>query len=154
MPLNQTTDAWQLFYFKLFKVALDDLEQDVIDLALQYPQDYKSYPQTQLLASVYESITRKIPANPNAEDLQLSQAPGNAVSNWRRLKQDAPDGYRLFSRFSSRTVPLIVYAWFNDLNRTRNEKAEGDVYETFKRMLMRGEVPTSIQGLLAEHESL
>jgi len=63
-----------------------------------------------------------------------------------------PDRYRLFFRFASSPVQLIVYVWFNDEDTLRKAGSKTDVYETFKRMLMRGGVPSSINVLLAESQ--
>ena len=48
-------NGWQLFYFKLFKAALDELELTVTKLAKQDPTEYKSHPKTRLLASIDKS---------------------------------------------------------------------------------------------------
>ncbi len=144
--------AWQLYYFKLFKAALDDLEQAVTNLARQQPIDYKSHPKTRLLASVYKCITLLVPANPDDPDFRLGKTLGKQYTNWRRVKKGMPDRYRLFFRFASSPVPLIVYVWFNDDDTLRKANSKTDVYEAFKRMLMRGEVPSSIDDLLAESE--
>ena len=152
MPLNASPAAWQLFYFKLFKAALDDLEQAVTKLAQQQPNDFKSHPKTRLLASVYKSITQLVPANPDHPDFRLGKTLGAEYTNWRRVKKGMPDRYRLFFRFASSPVQLIVYVWFNDEDTLRKAGSKTDVYETFKRMLMRGEVPSSINVLLAESQ--
>jgi len=59
--------------------------------------------------------------------------------------------HRLFFRFTSKPVKVIVYVWFNDEDTLRKAGSKTDVYEVFKRMLGRGQVPTSITDLL--HES-
>ena len=59
-----------------------------------------------------------------------------------------PERYRLFFRFASNPIQIIIYVWFNDENTLRKAGAKTDVYETFKRMLARGEVPGSIEELL------
>jgi toxin YhaV len=66
------------------------------------------------------------------------------------VKKGMPDRYRLFFRFASNPVQLIVYVWFNDEDTLRKAGSKTDVYEVFKRMLMRGKVPTSINALLDE----
>lgn len=142
--------TWQLFYFKLFKAALDELEQTVTKLAQQHPTSYKSHPKTRLLASVYKSITQLVPANPDHPDFRLGKTLGAEYANWRRVKKGMPDRYRLFFRFASSPVQLIVYVWFNDEDTLRKAGSRTDVYEVFKRMLMRGEVPSSINALLTE----
>ena len=59
-----------------------------------------------------------------------------------------PDRYRLFFRFASGPIKVIVYGWFNDEDHLRKAYAETDVYETFKHMLANGVVPKSIWELL------
>ena len=150
MPAKSKPADWQHFYFKLFKEALDELEQTVTHLALQHPDTYKSHPKTRLLASVYKCITQLVPADPNHPDFRLGKTLGAEYANWRRVKKGMPDRYRLFFRFATSPVQLIVYVWFNDEDTLRKAGAKTDVYETFKRMLIRGEVPTSINALLDE----
>ena len=140
--------SWQLFYFKLFKAALDELEQFVTKLAQQNPASYKAHAKTRLLASVYKAITQLVPANPDHPDFRLGKTLGSEYSNWRRVKRGMPDRYRLFFRFASSPVALIVYVWFNDEHSLRKAGSKTDVYEIFKRMLSRGEVPSSIADLL------
>ena len=143
-------NGWQLFYFKLFQVALDELEQAVTKLARQNPSAYKSHPKTRLLASVYKAITQTVPANPDHADFRLGKTLGTQYANWRRVKYGMPERYRLFFRFTSRPVQLIVYVWFNNEDTLRKAGSKTDVYEVFKRMLARGKVPSSINALLAE----
>jgi len=152
VPSKASTATWQLFYFKLFKAALDELEQAVTKLAQQHPTEYKSHPKTRLLASVYKCITQLVPANPDHPDFRLGKTLGREYANWRRVKKGMPDRYRLFFRFASSPVQLIVYVWFNDEDTLRKAGSKTDVYEAFKRMLMRGEVPSSINVLLAESQ--
>ena len=143
-------NGWQLFYFKLFQVALEELEQAVTKLARQNPSAYKSHPKTRLLASVYKAITQTVPANPDHADFRLGKTLGTQYANWRRVKYGMPERYRLFFRFTSRPVQLIVYVWFNNEDTLRKAGSKTDVYEVFKRMLARGKVPSSINALLAE----
>ena len=39
-------NGWELFYFRLFKAALDELEQTVATLAKKNPSEYKTHPKT------------------------------------------------------------------------------------------------------------
>lgn len=149
MTPKQPPNAWQLYYFKLFKAVLDELEQAVTKLAERDPDGYKSHPKTRLLASVYKSVIQLVPGNPDQPDFRLGKTLGKADTHWRRVKKGMPDRYRLFFRFASAPLPLIVYVWFNDEDTLRKAGSYTDVYEVFKRMLMRGEVPASIHALLA-----
>ena len=141
--------GWQLFYFRPFKAELDALEADVTRLTKRDPAGYKTHSKTRLLASVYQSITQQVPANPDHPDFRLGKTFGDDYTNWRRVKKGLPHRYRLFFRFASSPVKLIVYVWFNDEDTQRKVGAKTDVYAVFRRMLERGDVPGSIAALLA-----
>ncbi len=148
-------NGWQLFYFKVFKAALDELESAVAQLAQRDPSGYKAHTKTILLASVYQAVTKQVPANPDSPEFRLGKTLGTATTantHWRRLKKGLPDRYRLFFRFASCPIKVIVYVWFNDEDTLRKAGAKTDVYETFKRMLSRGTVPQSIDELLNQAE--
>ena len=142
--------GWQLFYFKLFKAGLDELERAVTKLAQRDSTAYKVHPKTRLLACIYKAIVQTAPANPDHPDFRLGKALGAEYGNWRRVKNGMPDRYRLFFRFASSPVKLIVYVWFNDEDTLRKADSKTDVYEAFRRMLARGEVPAGIDQLLTE----
>lgn len=59
------------------------------------------------------------------------------------------DHYRLFFRFASTLIKMIVYVWLKDEETLRKAKSRTDVYEKFKRMLSHGVMPKSIRELLA-----
>lgn len=143
-------NGWSLYYYRTFKAALDELEAHVSKLAADDPAGYKTHPKTKLLASVYRAITQLVPANPDASDFRLGNTLGPDNKNWRRVKKGMPDRYRLFFRFASSPVKVIVYVWFNDEDTLRKAGSKTDVYETFKRMLARGSVPGGIDDLLRE----
>ena len=150
MPM--IANGWGLYYFRIFKAALDELEAVVTQLTQDDPKGYKTHPKTKLLASVYKAITEVVPANPGAPEFRLGKTLGAANTNWRRVKKGMPDHYRLFFRFASSPVKVIVYVWFNDEDTLRKAGCKTDVYESFKRMLARGVVPRSIVELLANSQ--
>ena len=143
-------NGWRLYYCRVFKAALDELEAVVSKLAADDPAGYKTHPKTKLLASVYRAATQLVPANPDAPDFRLGKTLGSGNTNWRRVKKGMPDRYRMFFRFASNPVKVIVYVWFNDEDTLRKAGSKTDVYETFKRMLARGLVPNDISALLHE----
>ena len=142
--------GWSLYFYRSFKVALDELEAVVTKLSAQDPAGYQTHPKTKLLASVYRAITELVPANPDAPDFRLGKTLGADNTNWRRVRKGMPDRYRLFFRFASSPVKVIVYVWFNDEDTLRKAGSKTDAYETFKRMLARGVVPGRIDDLLRE----
>ena len=146
--MSVIANGWSLYYYRTFKAALDELEAVVTKLAADDPASYKTHPKTKLLASVYRAITQLVPANPDAPDFRLGKTLGSDNTNWRRVKKGMPDRYRLFFRFASSPVKVIVYVWFNDEDTLRKAGSKTDVYETFKRMLARGAVPGGIDDLL------
>ena len=143
-------NGWSLYYFRLFKATLDELEAVVNRLAADDPEGYKAHPKTKLLASVYRVVVQLVPANPDAADFRLGKTLGPGNTHWRRVKKGMPDRYRLFFRFATNPVKVIVYVWFNDEDTLRKAGSKTDVYETFKRMLSRGTVPTDIDALLRD----
>jgi len=143
-------NGWQLYYFRAFAAALDELEAEVTALAADDPRGYRSHPRTRLLASLYKVITERVPANPVHPQFRLGKTLGREYGNWRRVKKGMPERYRLFFRFASKPVKLIVYVWFNDEDALRKAESKTDVYETFRRMLGRGDVPDGIDHLLRE----
>jgi toxin YhaV len=122
----------------------------VARLATDDPAGYKTHPKAKLLASVYRAITQLVPANPDAPQFRLGKTLGSANTNWRRVKKGLPDRYRIFFRFASSPVKVIVYVWFNDEDTLRKAGSKSDVYESFKRMLAGGVVPVDIEDLLRE----
>jgi toxin YhaV len=143
-------NGWTLYYFRTFKAALDELEAAVSNLAANDPPGYRSHPKTRLLASVYRAITVLVPTNPDATEFRLGKTLGAGNANGRRVKHGMPEHYRLFFRFASSPLPVIVYVWFNDEDSLRKAGSKTDVYETFKRMLARRVVPQDIAKLLRE----
>lgn len=143
-------NGWRLYYHRIFKAALDELELAVSKLAANSPEGYKTHPKTKLLASVYRAITPLVPANPDAPDFRLGKTLGAGNTHWRRVKKGMPDRYRLFFRFASNPTKVIVYVWFNDEDTLRKAGSRTDVYEAFKGMLARGVVPNDIDTLLRE----
>jgi toxin YhaV len=89
-----------------------------------------------------------VPANPDAPEFRLGKTLGSDNTNWRRVKAGMPDRYRLFFRFASTPMKMVVYVWFNDEDTLRKAGSRTDVYEAFKRMLARGTVPSDIRALL------
>jgi toxin YhaV len=100
-----------------------------------------------LLAAVYKAITELVPSNPNHSEFRVGHSLGPHCAHWRRVKRGLPPRYRLFFRFSSQPVRIIIYAWLNDEATLRKAGAKTDVYAVFQRMLMRGEVPSDIEEL-------
>ena len=147
MPM--IANGWGLYYFRIFKASLDELEAAVTQLAQDDPRGYKTHPKTKLLASVYKTITDVVPDNPDAPDVRLGKTLGLNNTNWRRVEKSMPDRYRLFFRFASGPVKVVLYVWFNDEDTMRNAGSKTDVYAAFNRMLKRGAVPARTSDLIA-----
>lgn len=49
-------NGWQIYTFRTFAAALDELEIEVAALAASDPRGYKAHPRTRLLASVYKAM--------------------------------------------------------------------------------------------------
>ena len=143
-------NGWHLYRHRLFAERLDDLEKAVFSLSVADPVGYKQHPKTKLLASVFKAISETVPANPADPVFRLGHALGKDYAHWRRVKMGMPKRYRLFFRFASTPLPLIVYVWLNDDDTLRKEGARTDVYARFRAMLERGEVPAGMADLLRD----
>jgi len=141
-------NGWNLFQFRPFALRLKALTQVVSSLAQSDPAGYKQHPKTKLLASVYRSITDTVPTNPADPVFRLGHTLGKQNGNWRRVKKGLPQRYRLFFMFATNPLQVVIYAWLNDEDTLRKEGSRTDVYEVFKRMLERGEVPSTIDELI------
>jgi toxin YhaV len=139
--------GWTLLAFTPFAQRLVALRNEVASLRKKNPKGFADHPTTKLLASVYDTVTRSVPANPNAAEFRLGKTLGSAHTAWRRVKNGLPNRHHLFYRFSLRPAQLVIYVWLNDEATLRKEGAKTDVYAVFTAMLERGEVPESIAAL-------
>ena len=141
-------NGWRLYAFQPFAERLAALKREVERLRAKGPDGYRRHPTTVLLASVYKAITEVVPTNPDQPEFRVVHSLGPQYAHWRRVKRGLPARYRLFYRFSSKPVRVIVYAWLNDEATLRKAGAKTDVYAVFQRMLARGEVPSDIDALM------
>lgn len=143
-------DGWHLFYFRLFRLRLDELEKEVTTLSQKDPEAFVRHPAAELLKAVLDNVQKNVPRDPDHKDFRLGTTLGKEHTDWRRVKKhNLPPRFRLFFKFSS-AHSHVIYAWLNDENSLRKEGAKTDVYEVFKRMLRRGDVPGSFEDLLRE----
>ena len=140
-------NGWNLSYFHLFGQTLNQLEAEVTALASTDPKDFHHHPKAKLLKAVIEKVRREVPSGPEHRDFWLGGTLGDSYKDWRRVKHRLPPRYRLFFKFSSEDK-RIIYAWLNDESTLRKKGAKTDVYEVFKRMLRRGDVPNGFDDLL------
>lgn len=143
------SNGWNLFYFRLFGQILNQLEAEVTALANKSPEGFHHHPKAKLLKAVIENVRIEVPCDPEHRDFWLGGTLGDDYKDWRRVKHRLPPRYRLFFKFASKEK-RIVYAWLNDESTLRKAGSKTDVYEVFKRMLRRGDVPNSFDDLLKE----
>ena len=86
-------------------------------------------------------------AQESARVPRLSQQRMN--TRWHNTPRQHPLEHFVHIGLRSRLAQR-VYVWFNDEDTLRKARSKTDVYETFRRMLARGEVPDSIEHLLRE----
>ena len=141
-------NGWTLYYYRVFKAALDELEATVTKLARDDPKGYKAHPKTKLLASVYSALAEAIPANPSATEFKPSKSFSADAANWRRVKFDAPVGSRLFFRFAEKPSKVLVSVWIDDSNPGSDADQIPGMVEAFRQMLGHGQVPPDIRAVL------
>ena len=152
--MNNEINGWQLYMHPVFHQLWDELKNTVIKLKEKDPEGYKRHFKTKLLASLHQAVTMRVPNNPAHKEFVLGNTLGTAHRAWRRVKNGLPQRYRLFFRFASRPLKIIVYVWFNGDDTLRKAGAKKDVYEVFKRVLRGGDVPASMDELLNSSEEL
>lgn len=143
------SNGWNLFYFRLFGQILNQLEVEVTALATKNPEGFHHHPKAKLLKAVIDNVRTEVPRDPEHRDYWLGGTLGDDYKDWRRVKHRLPPRYRLFFKFAS-SQKRIAYAWLNDESTLRKEGSKTDVYEVFKRMLRRGDVPNNFADLLKE----
>jgi toxin YhaV len=146
--MSLVVNDWHLFYFRLFKERLDCLEREVTTLAAKDTEGFIHHPKAKLLKAIVNNVRHEVPQQPDHKDYRLGKTLGAEYTDWRCVKKHGlPPRYRMFFKFTSQQRK-IVYVWLNDEHSLRKDGSQTDVYEVFKKMLRRGEVPKSFEDLL------
>lgn len=148
MPMSANTS--KLYYYRVFKASLDELEATVTQLAKEDPKRYKLHPTTIFLASVYRLVTHRVPGNPDDSDFELGKSGLNG-SNWRCAKTGTNDGGRIFFRFASKTRNVVIYIWISEQAKSNIKTLKTNLYDSFRLSLARGHVPISMLALEKIH---
>ena len=143
-----TNALWQRYYFPLLHRRLHILYRTVLHLREKDPDTYKSHPTAKLFASVIRAMDDTA-QDPTLPKFELGKTLGPEHTAWRRIKQLLPPRYRLFFRFSSQERQ-VIFVWLNDERTLRKKGSSSDVYNVFKRMLEKGDVPSNLKELLAD----
>lgn len=145
---------YRLYLHRIFAIQLNALIARVKKLRSQDPDGYVHHPQAKLLRSVELAFTEWVPANPADKQFALGNTLGPRNRVWRRVKRGMPSRYRLFFRYATQSLKVIVYVWFNDCSTLRKAGDKNDVYRVFARIVERGEVPSSIELLMSESSAV
>ena len=143
---------WELFFFKLFDLQYRFLVDEVKALRKKKPEGYIRHPKTKMLKKMRNAIFKDVPTDPLHSKFNLGNMLGPNFRQFKRVKNDMPDRYRLFFRFSSEGTS-IIYIWMNDRSSLRQEGSKRDVYSVFRHMIEKGDVPEEYSGLLDSSHS-
>ena len=111
------------------------------------PEEYLRHPTVKLYAAVMQAIKEKIPVDPFASYFALT---GPLRKFGRVKKMGIPSRYRLFFRaFKVPQSQSIFVLW---LGYPRKEGDKKDCYRGFRKMVERGDFPTSLGELILESE--
>lgn len=148
-------NGWQIYFVKrLFGKQRRDLQAEVRRLKQTLPpEDYYSHATVKLYTAIMVAIKEKIPLDPFARHFTLS---GLLKRYGRVKKMGLPERYRLFFRTLQRNqaddkpeVKAIFILW---LGYPRKEGDKNDCYKAFKKMVVRGDFPDSLDELVLESE--
>ena len=138
---------WHAFRFRIFEGKMRQLRRELMRIMEKCPERLKGHPLAILYNNIF-TVMEQIREKPDDEKYLLGDALGDKHKDWRRAKKGLPQRYRLFFKFFSSNRE-VYYAWFNDERTLRKEGSKTDCYAVFKRMLDRGDVPSSREALLA-----
>lgn len=136
------------YWYHLFQNYFLELLDTVENLAKKDPTAFHHHPLYKLLTSIIDSIEQRIAVDPLQPEFRLGHTLGVQNGHWRRVKNGLPNRYRMFFQFNKIPETNVVIAWINDHNTLRKAGSTSDVYEVFKKMLKRGDVPNTMEELL------
>lgn len=128
-------------YLTLLELVEREIERD--------PETFYQSKNYKFFECVTDCIQNRIFISPTSREFILGNTLGKEHRDWRRAKQGMPNRYRLFFKYST-SDKTIVLAWFNDENSLRKANSKTDVYEVFKSMLERDEIPSNMQDLISQ----
>ncbi|MBB1384396.1 type II toxin-antitoxin system YhaV family toxin [Pseudoalteromonas sp. SG45-5] len=140
---------WEKYWHTVFENRYTEVLDQVEREAKKDPEHFYESAIYKLFECVTDCIENRIFIDPQAPAFILGNTLGKSNRDWRRAKKGMPNRYRLFFKFSS-TNKAIVLAWFNDQSTLRKDGSKTDVYEVFKKMLLKGVIPSSIEELIEQ----
>lgn len=138
---------WQKLWHPIFEekyLALLTLVEREIEHSPEHFYESKIY---KFFECVTDCMENRIFIDPTLPEFVIGNTLGKEHRDWRRAKKGMPNRYRLFFKYAT-VNEHIVLAWFNDENTLRKAGSKTDVYEVFKKMLSRGEIPSDMQELI------
>ncbi|MBH8575126.1 type II toxin-antitoxin system YhaV family toxin [Nostocaceae cyanobacterium CENA369] len=141
-----TCNGWQIFFYPLFNEQWLELRHKVRNLKNELSkEEFIKHPDAKLLKALNIGIKEKIPQDPFASYFFLQKP----LHKYGRLKKmGLPERYRLFFR-AFKEQKIIIILW---LGYPRKEGDKKDCYQVFTKKVENGELPESIDELLAECE--
>lgn len=142
-------NGWQIYFVRrFFGQQRQELRAEVRRLKQELSaEDYIRHPTVKLYTGVMRAIKEMIPADPYATQFTLK---GSLRKYGRVKKMGIPNRYRLFFRaLSTPQGKAIFILW---LGYPRKDGDKHDCYTVFRKMLQRGEFPSSLEQLLEESE--
>jgi toxin YhaV len=140
---------WIILAHPLFINQIASLLEEVGDLKIKDPINYRSKSATKKLAAIFH-LVKQIPNDPTLPEYRQGSTLGNENKHWFRVKFFQQ--YRLFFRYHLEKK-IIIYAWVNDDNTKRAYDKKNDAYAVFKNMLANGNPPNSWDKLLKESDN-
>ncbi len=139
-----TCNGWIMFFYPLFHEQWVELSNRVRVLKNKLTkEEFIKHPDVKLLKALDVGIKEKIPQDPFASYFVLQKP----LQKYGRLKKmGLPERYRLFFRaFKEHKIIIILWLGF-----PRKEGDKKDCYQVFSKKVTNGELPESIDELLAE----
>lgn len=140
-------NGWEVYAHPLFLDQLEKLIAAVDRARKKDPKGYRKKRAAKLLSAVLKVAFEVIPEYPTRPAYRQGDTLGEEHTHWFRAK--FLQQYRLFFRYHETDARnVVVLAWVNDESTLRAYGSGSDAYAMFRRMLAKGNPPSSWDALL------
>jgi len=140
-------NGWEIYAHPLFLDQLEKLIAAVEKARKKDPKGYRKKRAAKLLSAVLKIAFEVIPEDPARPVYRQGDTLGEEHTHWFRAK--FLQQYRLFFRYHEADArKVVVLAWVNDESTLRAYGSASDAYAVFRRMLAKGNPPSSWDALL------
>lgn len=149
--MNPPINGWRIFAHECLLLQIEKVGGSVAWMVSSGETTKIHRNRQQFLKALKRVMREVVPAAPGSPEHRLGHTLGQESTHWFRVK--FLNQMRLFYRFDSASK-IIVYAWVNGEDTLRAYGSKSDAYTVFKKMLDRGNPPSTFEELLQQSREL